>query len=82
MAKNLHRFLAIFAAVALALGATACGNNNKNKVKLNPLAVPTEALGPNTGNILKDKPKGLPGDKENAVYTNETLRGHDDGGGN
>lgn len=75
----MNRFLAVFAVLLLAFGAAACGGKNK-ELKGGPLAVSDDQLGPNTGDALKDKPKGLPGDKENARYTNETLRGQDDGG--
>ena len=75
----MNRFLALSAVLALALVIAACGGKNK-ELKEGPLAVSAEDLGPNTANALKGKPKGLPGDKQNARYTNETLHGEDDGG--
>lgn len=63
----------------LAVGLNACGGKGKS-AKMGPLTVPDAALGLDTNDTLKNKPKGLPGDKENARYTNETLRGQDDGG--
>jgi len=74
------RLLAIAAILLLAFGLAGCGGGKNKEVRADPLAVPDTALGPDTGDVLKKKPKGLPGDKENARYTNETLHGEDDGG--
>lgn len=74
-----QKFFSVLMLCALAVGLSACGGKGKS-AKRGPLSVPDTALGLDTNDALKNKPKGLPGDKENARYTNETLRGQDDGG--
>jgi len=45
-----------------------------------PLAIQDADLGPDTKDLIKELPKGLVGDKENARYTATPLKGEDDGG--
>lgn len=45
-----------------------------------PLAISDADLGPKTKDLVKELPGGLVGDKDNASYTNETLRGEDEDG--
>ena len=59
------------------LALVACGGAKKEDIE-GPLAVAEDELGPDTKDVVKDLPRGLVGDKENAKYTNDNLRGEDE----
>lgn len=69
----MKRIFLIFGLGAATLALAACGGD-----KIEPLAVPESELGPDTGDLIKELPGGLVGDRENARYTGETLRGEDE----
>ena len=58
-----------FAALFSALGLTACGSSGDEIVF-------DTVLGPETKEQIKALPDTLAGDKENARYSGENLRGH------
>ena len=45
-----------------------------------PLAIPEADLGPETKEAVKELPSGLVGDKQNARYTSDNLKGKDEDG--
>ena len=56
------------------------GCSGDKSTREGPLAIPEADLGPETKKTVKDLPGGLIGDKQNARYTNENLRGKDEDG--
>lgn len=73
----MNRFILNVGIVFAFLALAACGGKDKEDVA-EPLSVEVDDLGPNTKDLVKDLPKGLIGDKENARYTTDNLRGEDE----
>ena len=74
MTRRLFSCLTLLACLVLA----ACAGAKKEDIE-GPLALAEDELGPETKDLVKDLPKGLVGDAENARYTNDNLRGEDEG---
>ena len=74
--SEMKRFFILFGVLFGFLALAACSGNKAERE--GPLAVSTEELGPDTEDLVKDLPKGLVGDQENARYTNDNLRGEDE----
>jgi len=56
----------------------ACGSSKE--VRTGPLALDEDQLGPVSKKLLKNLPRDLVGDKQNAQYTSEVLQGKDEDG--
>ncbi len=76
--EKMKRALFYTGLISSVLLVAACGGTKVERT--GPLAISDADLGPETKDLIKDLPGGLVGDKDNARYTNATLRGEDEDG--